>query len=49
MKLNLSLSAQEMSVLVVAVAVVAVYIVAPEKADVIALALVDVLLLSRTK
>lgn len=49
MKLNLSLSAPELSVLAVVVAVVVVCIVAPEKADVIARALVDGLLLSRTK
>lgn len=49
MKLNLSLSTPDMSILVVAVAVVVIYIAAPDKADRVVRALVDLLLLSRTR
>lgn len=49
MKLNVSLSGPELTVLVVVVAVVVVCVVAPEKADIGARALVDVLLLARPR
>ncbi|HNW42863.1 MAG TPA: hypothetical protein PKI19_00050 [Elusimicrobiales bacterium] len=49
MKMNVSLSATELSALLVVVAVVVVYIVAPERADVVARVWVDVLLLARTR